>query len=122
MLPDMAGVRKKQAILLSKTRMAYKKKKKHNWGNFQLDQIMKMMRQNLRDIDSGAYRSLLARRHILLNTMKAGRTLVESKFQLDQPAGKLPRLLQAEMENNDRNDLPPNLKRLVNEYYKRLAE
>ncbi|MFA5864355.1 MAG: hypothetical protein WC975_06675 [Phycisphaerae bacterium] len=122
MMPNLPGLKEKQALLLSKTKMAQWQAQKNNWGNFQLGKVIKLMAANKTDLDRGAYRSVIARKNILIGSLKTSRTLLESKFQLDQPDQKLPKSLQAQMQNPDPQAIPENLRPILNKYYELLSQ
>ncbi len=119
--PKLGGLRHKQAVLLAKAKIAHIQAMKHNWGNFQLDRIIALMSRNLSDMDRHAYRSVLARKTIILNSMRSSKTLISSKFQLDSPAIKMPKLLKAETQIIDENDISPETRSLIKRYYEKLS-
>ena len=70
MLPNLPALKEKQALLLSKTKLAQLQARRNNWGNFDLDKVVRLMAANRSDLDRGAYRSVLARRNILIGALE----------------------------------------------------
>ncbi len=119
--PQLGALRHKQAVLLMKAKLASIQAQKHHWGNFQLDKITALLAKNLSDMDRRAYRSVLARKTIILNSLRTSKTLIASKFQLDRPAIKIPKLLNAQIQSTDINEIPPAMRKLIENYYAELS-
>ncbi len=119
--PNLGALKHKQAVLLTKAKLAYIQAQKHNWGNFQLDKIIALMSRNIVDMDKHAYRSILARKTIILNSLRTSKTLISSKFKLDSPAIKIPKLLKAETQTIDENEISPETRSLIEKYYEELS-
>ncbi len=120
--PNLPALKEKQALLLSKAKMAQLQARKNNWGNFELDKVVRLMAANRADMDKNAYRSVVARKNILLGSLKNSRSLIAGKFQLDRPEEKLPQSLQAQIRNTDPQSIPENLRPTLNRYYELLAQ
>jgi len=121
-MPNLPALQQKQALLLSKAKMAQWQATKNRWGNFDLEKAVRLMAQNQSDLDRGAYRSVVARRSVLLGTLKTSRSLIAGKFQLDAPETRLPKNLQAQIQSNDPQAIPETLRPLLDSYYRILAD
>jgi hypothetical protein len=120
-MPNLPALKEKQALLLAKAKMAQLQARKNNWGNFELDKTIRLMAANRADLDKNAYRSVLARKNILIGSLKNSRTLIAGKFQLDRPEQILPQSVQAQIRNTDPQAIPENLRPILNRYYELLA-
>lgn len=121
MLPNLPALKEKQALLLARTQMAQLQARRNNWGNFNLDKVVRLMAANQADLDRGAYRSVLARKNVIIGSLKSSKTLIASKFQLDRPEQRLPQKLQAQMQTIDPHAIPESLRPTLNKYYELLA-
>lgn len=120
-IPDLPALRNKQASLLTKTELTQQQAVRKNWGNFQLDEVVNLMRANLSDLDRRAYRNVLARREVLVGSLENSRTLLAGRFQLDRTDGTAEKLLESHLKGADRTTWPTDHASLIQRYYELLG-
>jgi len=123
LLPDLKPLAQKQAVLRSKAQKLKLQAVEAGYGDFALDQAIRLMRRNEIELGQGVYRNALRRRTVLLDSLEASSLLAGGKFALQ--ADQAPALQKRKgqpLRWPDVTEFPPAFRQLLKDYYRTLSE